>query len=507
MNIPVSGLILVPLSLTIFFFLPDSLVGWMIFVTIFHAASVLNLKGGFTIGLAPIYFVGCLIALRLVPQWSVGRLRFVQDEPVVSLVRILAIFVLWSVLSAFLLPVLFAGMRVDVPRAGVDNLYYFQLPLRWSPSNAGQAGYLMLEFLMVVYLLYMSTRLGLERIEKAFSWAGLFVVAVGVYQILCHRLGLQFPAWLFNSNETWAQNFDQHVGAGIFRISATFVEPADAALFLAPWCMFQLTLAMSNGTRSRLNWICVVLGTVILVETTSSTGYIVGVLIWIVVACNFVSSLLLHGRIKPRVLAALGVVGGAGILTLATMPDVQSLLNELLFAKNTSTSGLHRSVTFGRAVNVFYQSFGLGVGLGSNRAMSLFFYLLSNVGLPGLMLFIYLLWESYGQVSQRLSGRVGTECIFLRATAYALVVNLFTMLLSGAEITTPYLWIFLGMLFAGLRVTWRMEKEMYFSEYDSGVAPMVLWREEFASGTGRVIGHLSTSRKIVSADASFKAAT
>jgi hypothetical protein len=298
------------------------------------------------------------------------------------------------------------------------------------------------------------------------------VIGVGVYQILCHRLGFQFPAWLFNSNEAWAENFDQHVG-GVSRVSATFVEPSSAAAFMASWCMFELMLAIWDPVRSRFHWTCVVLGSVILVETASSTGYIAGALIWIMITSDFVKSLLVYGRIRVRVFAAVFTMGAVVLLTLATMPNVQLLLNQLLFQKNISSSGLHRSVTFGRAVTVFYESLGLGVGLGSNRAMSLFFYLLSNVGLPGMLLFFYLLSKSYGQVSLRIYSSSGPNQIFLKAVAYGLGVYIITMVLSGAEITTPYLWILWGMLFAGIRESWLAEKQLSSDNIYAGAQTLI----------------------------------
>src|SRR5229473_7392481 len=155
MGIPISGLILIPLTLAIFCF-SSYLAEWAIFSSVLQGAALVNLGGGFAVGLSPYFFVGILIASRVVPQWVTGRIRFCTDEPVTPHVYLLALFVLWSVLSAFALPVLFDGLPVDCPRTGVDQGYYLLSPLHWSPSNAGQAGYMILDLLIIIYMLQLA---------------------------------------------------------------------------------------------------------------------------------------------------------------------------------------------------------------------------------------------------------------------------------------------------------------------------------------------------------------
>ena len=248
MNVPVSGIILLPITLGIFCF-SSYMAEWAIFTAVLQGAALVNLGGGFAVGLSPYFFVTALVALRLVPQLLTGRIRFFTDEPVRSHVHVLVMFILWCAVSAFVLPMLFQGLPVDSPRSGVDSSYYTQLPLRWSFSNAGQAGYMILNFMLVLRLLQLSAnQKRLERLINAFSWSGMFAAGVGVYQILCNRFGLPFPSWLFNSNQAWAELPNQLISGGFSRISATFVEPSAAAAFLAAWSVFELSLG--HGARS-----------------------------------------------------------------------------------------------------------------------------------------------------------------------------------------------------------------------------------------------------------------
>jgi hypothetical protein len=132
----------------------------------------------------------------------------------------------------------------------------------------------------------------------------------------------------------------------------------------------------------------------------------------------------------------------------------------VVFSKVQSQSALHRTSTFGRAVGVFQDSWGLGAGLGSNRAMSVFFYILSNLGFPGILLISFLLTHLYLQIRLGLRRRNGEETTraFLVALASAFAANMIALLASGAEITQPRLWILWGLLLATIRHGWLTDR-------------------------------------------------
>src|ERR1700691_3102293 len=142
MSITPIGLVLIPVSLFIFYFRPKFLISWAIIVSAFQAASVVNLGSAFAIGVSPYFFVVSLVAIRFAAACLQGRLGFKQGDMALEITRPLLMLVAWSVVSAFLLPHLFAGMLVDTPRLGMDPVS--TTPLEWSMSNAAQAGYLIL---------------------------------------------------------------------------------------------------------------------------------------------------------------------------------------------------------------------------------------------------------------------------------------------------------------------------------------------------------------------------
>jgi hypothetical protein len=131
--------------------------------------------------------------------------------------------------------------------------------------------------------------------------------------------------------------------------------------------------------------------------------------------------------------------------------------------------------TLGRAVGVFVDTVTLGAGLGSNRATSFFFYVLSNLGVPGVILVCYLLLQLSSQYSRCIRGRADLAMkTFVRATAAALVATLLAMMFGGAEITVPHLWILWGMLAVGLRHAWfidNAENKIIYLDPSSALPP------------------------------------
>lgn len=461
MTIPVSGLIVLCVASYFIFMQRDDLLLLAVVMNAFAAASVVNLGGAFPIGITPYFFAAGLLTVRLAPRWIAGKVPFFRGEPTAAYLRAIALFIILCVFSAFILPMLFAGLPVDVPRAGVAlHRQIPRAPLHWSFSNGGQAAYMMLNFFVLLEFLRKSSEAGFPvRLARAFAIAGLLAAAVGLFQVTCGHLGMTFPEWLFNSNAAWGQSPNQHIAGGFSRMSATFVEPSEAGKFFACWMVFELTMAMSSGRAELWHWLFATIATVALFLTTSSTGYVIAAVSWCVAVEQTVTTLFRSGLLRVRKMAAIvGAFGGA-IVVMLLVPGVWYLLNTALFEKQTTESAIDRGATLGRAVDVFFHTFGLGAGLGSNRAMSIALYVLSNLGLVGSILFVYILLKPclMARIAERSSDISRDLRGFIRASGAAFAANFAGLLISGAEITGPEFWILLGMLLAGTRQAWLIE--------------------------------------------------
>jgi hypothetical protein len=427
----------------------------------FGAAAVFNFGGGFPIGITPYFFVAIMITLRLIPRWMAGKLTFFESEPIAAYARVLSVFVVLCVSSAFILPILFKNLPVDVARAGVASHRQIPLaPLRWSPSNGGQAVYMILNFFVVLELIRKSQNEAFPAtLTKAMALAGILAAVVGLFQVACAQTGLRFPAWLFNTNIAWGHATEQSVG-GFKRMSATFVEPSAAGGFFASWMVFELTFAITSSRTELKHWLFATIATTALFLTASSTGFIVAGVTWSVSVLQMSALLFVRGIVRIRKVAAIiGAISGI-TLVLLFVPGVLELLNAILFDKQTSDSAIDRGATLGRALDVFIRTWGLGAGLGSNRAMSIAFYALSNLGLAGTLMFAYLLVKPYliARLSTPSNHPSGELHAFIRASGAALAANFVGLMVSGAEITGSQFWLLLGMLLAGARQSWLSER-------------------------------------------------
>jgi hypothetical protein len=456
MSIPLSGIILIPLSLAIFFFAPHRLGQFAIVAAVFAAASVLNFAGGsFPLGIAPYYFVAILIAVRLLPKWLKDGVTFSANQPLVVYLRIVLAFVGWSVVSAFLLPLVFHGLPVDLGRAGPDATFYSRLPLQWSLSNCGQAGYLSLDAIVIIYLIEETrTSPDLGALAAAFSLSGLIVIAVGAYQYIAHHFGLPFPSIFLNSNPAWAQLTSQDLN-GTSRISATFDESSGAGSFLAAWTVFQLTLATRSGNHRWRHLLYTLAGLTIVIGTTSTTGYLTtAVMLMVMLARELIASDRRHH--SAHAIATLSLIALAIVCVFLLTNEGYSLLSNVLLDKARSGSSLHRMATVRRSFDIFTATYGLGAGLGSNRAMSMVAYILSNLGALGVMLFVWLMLAlvTMSRVAMNAVQVETAVYIWHQAFSMAFIAHLLALTLSGAEISDPTLWLLWGTLLASLGLRW-----------------------------------------------------
>lgn len=176
--------------------------------------------------------------MRFVPLWLCGKIGFQRADVALEITRPLLILTAWALVSAFLMPWLFAGIGVDTPRAGMDLPQ--TTPLQWRMSNAAQAGYALLNAIFVIYLVwYARTRGYFERVMVAFIASGLIAGSIGAYQYVAHNYGLPYPVDFFNSNPGWRQLVSQQL-AGVWRLSATFNEPSVAGAFFIVWTTLML---------------------------------------------------------------------------------------------------------------------------------------------------------------------------------------------------------------------------------------------------------------------------
>jgi hypothetical protein len=389
----VLGVIFIPAVLICFFWRPFFLLPLLVIASIFEAGAVFNGRlGEFNFGITPFYLTEVLIFLQVIMLGFGGEpLLPSKNARVRGIVLVLCAFWVWCLVSAVVMPHLFSGTMVSAPRNEMDEDF---APLQWTLSNLAQAAYLTLNLGTVLYALHVvRSQRQAERLTKALYWAILLVVVVGFAQFLAAKAGLDFPYELFNNNSGYQQGTEQELGS-IRRINCTFMEPSMAGSFLAA-ATCGLVAAFLNGKRN-LGWLLTIFTVMTaLLLTTSTTGLatlIVGGGLLMVYFKFFGAQQ--HAR-KSSVLGWAVTLAILGILgyVLFSNPDFLDALLAATVEKSESYSYYSRLAKELHSVELFVNTYGLGVGFGSNRSSGLLTTLLSSVGIIGTVLFTMMLYR------------------------------------------------------------------------------------------------------------------
>ncbi len=387
------GLFFVPAALVCFLRRPSYLLFLLLIAMPFEAGSIFNGSiGDFQFGVPPFYFVEICILVRLAMYvWNSKTLLPPKSDPARRAAILLSAFWLWSVLSAFIMPHLFAGVVVQPPRGAGSDLF---APLHWSLSNLAQAMYLTLNVATVLYALQIvRTQQESRHLQKAFYWAVFIVITVGLAQSLALALGLEFPYEIFNNNPAYAQGFDQEIEY-VRRINSTFVEPSYAGSFLSAVAAGFLASFLS-GRRGLLWCFAIFMVVIMLLKTTATTG-LAALAAMLCVLLVFFNPLKKRGETRHSITKtwiAIGLVFCVLGLMLYLNPDLLEAATAVTVEKVETVSFEGRIVSDLFGLSVMVNTGTLGAGLGSSRASSLITTLLSTVGVVGTALFAAMLYR------------------------------------------------------------------------------------------------------------------
>lgn len=438
-DITFIGAIIIPLTLTIFILRPIYLLPLLIAVSVLHGASVLNgTIADFQFGVPPYYYVAIWIAIRYVIMVVSKRQSLLLHESSIrTIILLLVVLWLWSILSSFLFPYIFRDLEVYCPRGGLDAQYEQQTPLKWTFSNLAQAIYLTLNFVVVLYTISAHTNHSICSIMISIGIAIAIVCIVGTFQIMFLYVKLQFPYWIFNSNIVYYQGYKQYIGS-FRRVVSTFTEASCAGAFLASIESGFLSVFLQGLIRERQKLLLIItifLVFDLLIRTMATTGYITFIFSVILLVYCY-NPLRKRQNLKRWTVYIIGA-----ILIIYAVDTLNPLFNEYMestLVKDTkSESFIHRTASDIHAIKVFLSSYGIGVGLGSNRSSSLIATLLSTIGIIGASLFsaiVSFILVEMAKVRSQLS------CNFVFWTFLSLLI---AQCIAIPDISFPPTWAFL----------------------------------------------------------------
>lgn len=384
-------------------------------------------------GLSPFWCVGLVAVARLgyLQIRRVLRLRHSQrprhGRPVklTGATLALALFAVYGTVITAVGPALFRGVGVITPRGGLDSQIDNFTPLTYTTSNVAQLAYVVVGVLVVMYLATEPPRT-IRVIEAA-------IIAGFAITLFKHFLPDLWPQAWFDSNPSY---YYHYIFDGA-RERGPFAEPSLMGMFLG----MSLAYLVAGFWRARTA-VRVLYGVLFLIgiylysvsytgTALLSLGGVAGVAV-----LSLLWRILRHGTKRAR-LMFFACVAALVALALIFWNTVSKYSVDLVIEKLGSDSFASRNASNLNSFHVLMDSFGLGVGLGSDRPSSLFFVLLSCVGIIGTVLFLR---AAFGYLAHGLS----TPAV--SPIAWAFLAQLIAQLVAKPDISMPGLWLLMGML-------------------------------------------------------------
>jgi hypothetical protein len=415
---------------------PQRLLSLAIIGSVFEGAALLKFGG---LAISPYYLTLLLVAARAVWIKTDAEHALGHSARVRFAMLCAALFAGVAVVGAFVLPYVFAGYGVVSPRLDADAI----VPLTYSTSNLGQSIYLILNTVLVWYVTQQSdSKAVTEEAVNAILIASAIVIGLGLYQFAASLLGLPFPDTVLYSNDTYVIQYGTNV-MDMPRICSTFTEPAGLAVFLLGITAFLTSDPPAMEGRRVLNWALTFGAIALLILSTSTTAYlgVAGIGVWRI--GTHIIKPLFKGTLNPRLVASVLCVIAVIGATIASSQTLRSVVQLTVFEKGDSDSYAIRAQGNDVSTNLAMSTFGVGVGLGSNRASSFLPSMLSTVGLIGVCAFV-VLCVLLVRPSECSASMPGPHAAF----ASGLIAIIAGKLISSPDLSSPAMWTMIAALIA-----------------------------------------------------------
>jgi hypothetical protein len=299
----------------------------------------------------------------------------------------LCLTTVYGVVSAFFLPRMFAGLTYVFAARAEAGAGYTLIPLGPSTGNITQTIYFTADFIcfMACYA-YASAHDGKKVMTSVvLIWATLNLI-FALLDLVTYWTNTT-EVLNFIRNSTYRIMNDTEV-AGFKRIVGSFSEAAVFATTTLGLFAFTGRLWLC-GVYPRFTFIISALSLCALIFSTSTTGY-VGLFALLAIAYLQCFIRTLTGRVTSQTVvfvALLPLVVSIVVIALA-LNDVywlyiKNLLNTMVLNKMSTDSGVERTAWNKQALMSFFDTSGLGAGIGSLRASSFLIAVPASIGVIG----------------------------------------------------------------------------------------------------------------------------
>jgi hypothetical protein len=420
--------------------------------TLFGAAGAINLPalGGATIQpshLLLIFFaLGCAFRPAQI-QALIASLRYPGPG------FWFAGYVIFSILSAFFLPRIFAGATLvySSSRGASGMMSTIAAPLAPGTSNLTQAVYLLGDLVCFALVCGLAMQGRAELVAKALVTTALLCLLLAIADVTTFSLG--FPEALdFIRNAGYTMHTAETI-SGFKRIVGSFPEASAYGSVALAFFMFTLVLWLERVPSRLAGFVTLCLAASIAL-CTSSTAYLASLSMIVLTVSFSITRLFSDGTKSGHVVfvALMVLVVPAVIVGLMLLPDAWNALTDLasvtLFDKADSQSGEERTAWNTLAIMAFLQTSTFGAGLGTVRSSSFVAALLSNVGIVGTTLFSIFLYSLMKIVRRNRAGDPVCQRI-ATAAMFATIAQIVSATISGSSTDLALLFSITAGLAAG----------------------------------------------------------
>ena len=395
----------------------EGLLGLLILASVFEASSALDIAER---GIQPHYVIAAFIIARAFVN-AVFGLRSGSPMPQG---KWLLVFGAVAIVSTLAFPFVFGGTPIYEPKLGIDEPT--RPPLHFGLNNVAQALFVTWHIATAYAVLWI--RFSARTTRRAYIFAFYFALLFIFAQSFCSLTGLPYPDSVIRNNPGYGITDLSLIYHGV-RCPGTFTEPSIAGAFVAMYCIgFLAEYLTGKGRAFRVILSLVAIGLI------TSSGALLSLPLCLFALAIRYSPFRFPWYIKIRQAKRVAWISfllvAPVVFALVFSSDYRATLIGFTVAKGETGSFANRTASDLYGLQLFVETHGLGLGLGSSRSSSLVSTLLSCVGLLGTL--------AFGMFYFRLFANLPEEYVWLRWAAYALILN---MCIDISDVTFPILWI------------------------------------------------------------------
>jgi hypothetical protein len=361
------------------------------------------------------------------------------------------VFAFFAIIWSFIAPFIFAGYPVFPPELAIDfSAIYGPSPLKFSVYNISLSIYILFYVLTLLFIITTNWEQNdLKILHRTFVISFLIILVTSISQIL--NFILKTPDITTFLYTIITREFRLDMTVSLPRVQATYQEPSMLAPFIVG--VYSYYLYNTFKYENLLHLTLTIVALILILLSASTTAYITTIILTLLVL-YFNLPLRIENYIvyinPSRIIIIIIIIIAVllifmGVIFFAIGFDsFVFLIDEFLLNKSDTGSYKNRTIADLHALKLFVDTYGFGVGLGSNRPSSLLPFLLSQLGFVGTWLFFVFIYKIMYFTYKSLKNTEYFQYFFL------IPAVLVSQLIAYPDITNPTLWqfIYISIIFS-----------------------------------------------------------